>query len=169
METRENVVIYLLRRDLRVEDNPVLHHLVTNCTPFTRLLPVYVLEPHQIEVSNFVKPGQRSPYPEARSRLGRFWRCGPHRARFTAQSVWDVKLSLTALGSGLVVRIGSYRSVVRTLVQGLRQTGNEVGAIWMTDDVGWEEHNDQQDVASACEEFGVHFRLWNDAKYFVDE
>src|SRR6187402_605128 len=115
-----NVLVYLLRRDLRVSDNPILHHLATASNHgFTHLLPIYVWPAHQVEVSGFLQDGVASPYPEARSQTGHYWRCGPHRAKFTAQSAWNLKESLEALGSGLLLRVGMFAEVVDQVVQEL--------------------------------------------------
>ena len=82
------VLVYLVRHDLRVSDNPILHQLASaHDHGFTHLLPIFHFEPHQMEVSGFLKEGKQSPYPEAKSRVGGFWRCGPHRARFIATNM----------------------------------------------------------------------------------
>ncbi len=98
-EMVENILIYLFHRDLRVTDNPILHRLATAEHGFTHLLPVFVFPAHQMEVSGFIRDGSPSPYPEARSRVGRYWRCGPHRAKFVGETVWNLKQSLESLGS----------------------------------------------------------------------
>ncbi|PTD03473.1 hypothetical protein FCULG_00012838 [Fusarium culmorum] len=36
------LLVYLLRRDLRTIDNPILHHLATFDHGFTHLLPIYI-------------------------------------------------------------------------------------------------------------------------------
>ncbi|KAI8408127.1 hypothetical protein FOFC_11060 [Fusarium oxysporum] len=59
------LLVYLLRRDLRAIDNPILHHLATSDHGFTHLLPIYILPPHQIETSGFVPPPPRRPPPQA--------------------------------------------------------------------------------------------------------
>ncbi|RSL53813.1 putative cryptochrome DASH [Fusarium duplospermum] len=163
------LLVYLLRRDLRATDNPILHHLATADHGFTHLLPVYVLPPHQIEVSGFLTENHKSPYPQALSQVGRFWRCGPHRAKFTAESIWDLKDSLEDLGSGLVLRIGSFSDVVRQLIQALNDNHHSVDAVWMTEDVSSEEVDDQDAVSAVCSEKSVGFKLWRDDKYFVDD
>ncbi|KAM0417393.1 hypothetical protein ACHAPT_012628 [Fusarium lateritium] len=163
------LLIYLLRRDLRATDNPILHHLATADHGFTHLLPVYVLPPHQIEVSGFLTENHKSPYPQALSQVGGFWRCGPHRAKFLADSVWDLKESLQDLGSGLVLRVGSFSDVVRQLIQALNDSHYSVDAVWMTEEVSSEEVDDQDAVSSVCSERSVDFKLWRDDKYFVDD
>ena len=165
-----NVLVYLVRRDLRVSDNPILHHLIS--VPdhgFTHLLPVFVLPAHQMAVSGLIPDGRPNPYPEARSQLGGFWRCGPHRAKFIAQSVWDLKQSLGSLDSGLVLRVGTLADVTQQLLQGLRDKGHKVGAVWMIAEEGVEEKRDERSVASVCQAQGADLKLWVDEKYFVDE
>ncbi|RYC65591.1 hypothetical protein CHU98_g671 [Xylaria longipes] len=64
-----NVLIYIVRHDLRVGDNPILHRLASSADHgFTHLLPVHIIAPYQIEVSGFLKDGETSPFPEARRR-----------------------------------------------------------------------------------------------------
>lgn len=164
------LLVYLLRRDLRVSDNPILHHLATSHDHgFTHLLPVYVFPAHQVEVSGFLADGQSSPYPEARSQVGKFWRCGPHRAKFVAESVWDVKDSLEGLNSALLIRVGSFPDVLKHIVNSLKENQQNVSAVWMTDEKSDEELQEQNAVSSFCSQQGIDFELWRDEKYFIDE
>jgi deoxyribodipyrimidine photo-lyase len=166
------LLIYLLRRDLRVTDNPILHHLATaKDHGFTHLLPVYVFPSHQIELSGFLKDGEenKSPYPPARSEVGKFWRCGPHRAKFQAESVWDLKHSLEELGSGLLIRVGKPSDVLQHLISHLKDQQPTPSAVWMTEEKSSEEIKDQKQLASVCKEAGVDFKLWADEKYYIDE
>jgi deoxyribodipyrimidine photo-lyase len=168
--SRGKLLVYLLRRDLRVSDNPVLHHLATTSDHgFTHLLPLYVFPAHQIEVSGFLNDGEESPYPPARSNVGKFWRCGPHRAKFTAEAVWCLKKSLEELGSGLLIRIGNTKDVVNHLVNELKEQVPSVSAVWMTEEPSWEEVQEQESVSTLCSEQGIEFRSWTDEKFFVDE
>ena len=165
-----NVLVYLIRKDLRVSDNPILHHLATSTDHgFSHLLPIFVFPPHQIEVSGFIKDGSKSPFPEARSQVGKYWRCGPHRAKFIGESVWNLKRSLESLESGLVLRIGRLGDVVQQMIDGLQQKQLKVGAVWVTDLEGTEEKDEEKAVSTACEKAGIDFKLWIDEKYFVDE
>lgn len=167
---KSNILIYFLRHDLRVSDNPILHHLATaKDHGFTHLLPVYVFPPHQIEVSGFIRDGSKSPYPEARSAVGGFWRCGPHRTKFTAQSVWNLKESFQSIGSDLFIRAGRFDDVLQGLLQGLSEKEHKVGAVWMTAEEAVEEKKDERAVSSVCSKNGVEFKAWQDEKYFVDE
>ena len=164
------LLVYLLRRDLRVADNPILHHLATGSDHgFTHMLPIYVFPAHQIEISGFLKDGETSPYPPARSQVGKFWRCGPHRAKFISEAVWNLKDSLEELGSGLVIRVGKSREVLDNLVKELKSTATAVNSIWMTEELSWEEVEEQKELASLCCERDIDFKIWKDEKYFVDE
>ena len=176
MAPSQRILVYFLRRDLRLADNPVFHevHKLAQLSqrPFTHVLPVYVFAAQQIEVSGFVsEPGSKSPFPEARSEVGKFWRCGPHRARFLAESVWDLKTQLEKAGSGLVVRVGLLGQVVEDLLKQFQQAHKDVSvsAIWMTEEEGVEEKREERDVRQTAEKFGIDFRLWLDEKYFIDE
>lgn len=167
---KANIVIYLLRRDLRVADNPVLHRLATSSDHgFTHLLPVYVVPPHQMEVSGFIKDQSRSPFPEAKSAVGGYWRCGPHRAKFVGEAIMDMRESLESIGSGMLVRVGMFDGVLEGLLAGLRAKDHTVGAVWMTKDDGVEEARDEKAVASVCQKNEVQFKIWADEKYFIDE
>lgn len=168
------VLIYLLRRDLRCADNPVLHKISTDCqqpNPIcTHLLPVYVFAAQQIEVSGFLpSDSDRSPFPEARSDTAGFWRCGPHRAKFLAESVWDVKKSLAANGSGLVIRVGMIGQVVQEMLDGFKKEKVEVAGVWMTEEEGVEEKREERDVKEAARDAQTEFKLYTDEKYYIDE
>ncbi|KAL9941813.1 hypothetical protein D7B24_003121 [Verticillium nonalfalfae] len=170
MPSSTNILIYLLRHDLRVSDNPILHHLATSKDHgFTHLLPVYVFPAHQIETSGFIRDGSKSPYPEARSQVGSFWRCGPHRAKFIVQSVWNLQESFQGLGSGLCLRAGRFDDVLNGLLKGLTEKQQTVGAVWMTLEDAVEEKRDEKAVSSICSENNIEFKLWQDEKYFVDD
>ncbi|OAG43469.1 hypothetical protein AYO21_02406 [Fonsecaea monophora] len=173
--TTHRVLIYLLRRDLRLPDNPVFHeiHQLSQQVQkaFTHVLPVYVFAAQQVEVSGFVtEPGSKSPFPEARSEVGKFWRCGPHRAKFLAESIWDLKSQLEGVGSGLCIRVGILGQVVEDILDQFRQADEaSVSAVWMTEEEGVEEKREERDVRQAAEKFGIGFRLWLDEKYFIDD
>ncbi|KAI0551357.1 cryptochrome [Xylaria curta] len=165
-----NVLIYIVRHDLRVGDNPILHHLASSTDHgFTHLLPVHIVPPHQIEVSGFLKDGETSPFPEARSEVARFWRCGPHRARFIAQSLWNMKENLINLGNDLTIRIGRHGEVLKDLVSSLKQHQLKVSAAWMIGEEGYEEGQDEKNVAEACATLGIDLQVWTDEKYFIDD
>ena len=172
----QRILIYLLRRDLRVADNPVFYEIAKisqqSQKSFTHVLPIYIFPAQQVEVSGFLRDSnQRSPFPEARSETGSFWRCGPHRAKWLAESVWDVKTELERLGSTLVLRTGMVGHVLKEVLEEFRQHTDEasVTAVWLTEEEGVEEKREERDVRRAAEKAGVDFRMWIDEKYFIDE
>lgn len=172
----QRVLIYLLRRDLRVADNPIFHEISKlanqSHAPFTHILPIYIFAAQQIEVSGFIKDGgKKSPYPEARSDTGQFWRCGPHRARFVAQSVWDLKTELESKGSNLVLRAGIVADVLEDMLASFKKKEQEVQVVgvWMTEEEGVEEKREERAARKVAEAQGVDFRLWTDEKYFIDD
>ena len=168
------VLIYLLRRDLRFADNPILNEVSKTFQqsqhPYTHFLPIYVFAAQQVEVSGFLSSdSERSPYPEARSVTGSFWRCGRHRAEFLAETVWDLKQSLEGLHSGLVIRVGLIRHVVKELLVAFKKSNTELAGVWMTEEEGVEEKREEGDVRRIAKDANVDFKLWVDEKYYVDE
>ncbi|KAK5005620.1 hypothetical protein LTR39_005881, partial [Cryomyces antarcticus] len=169
------ILIYIMRRDLRIADNPILSEISRlyqqTKHPFTHLLPIYVFPADQVEVSGFLRPGQhRSPYPEARSSVGGFWRCGHHRAKFVAESVWCLKEDLEGLGSGLEIRVGRVGDVLKQVLEGYKEESDaEVTCVWMTSEEGVEERREERDVKRIVKREGMEFRLWTDEKYFIDD
>jgi len=162
------LLIYLMRRDLRVADNPVFHSLANQKDQgFTYLLPLYVFPAQQIEVSGFIEGEGKSPYPEARSQVGGFWRCGPRRAKFLAESVWDVKEGLGKVGSDLCIRVGTVGEVLNRLLEEFKDP--KVGAVWMIGEEGVEEKREERDARQACENAGVECKILVDEKYLLDE
>ncbi|KAJ8125499.1 hypothetical protein O1611_g8140 [Lasiodiplodia mahajangana] len=165
-----NVLIYIVRHDLRVADNPILDRLASSTdNTFTHLLPVHIISPYQIEVSGFLQDGEKSPFPEARSQIARFWRCGPHRARFIAQSLWNMKENLAILGNDLILRVGRHGEVLKALVEGLKEHKKNVSAVWMIEEEGAEEKQDESDVAKVCSALDIDLKIWADEKYFIDD
>lgn len=157
-------------------DNPILNEVSKlaqqSQRPFTHLLPVYIFSADQIEVSGFISGSdKKSPYPEARSQVGGFWRCGTHRAKFIAESVWDLKHDLQNVNSGLTIRVGTLKDAIRSLLKGFANSQGDgaATAVWMTAEEGVEEKREERDVKRLCGEFGADFKLWGDEKYFIDE
>jgi deoxyribodipyrimidine photo-lyase len=184
MASLPRILIYLLRRDLRLSDNPIFHEISrlskSDEKPFTHLLPIYVFNAQQIEIGGFIPEAEeaaatpKSPYPEARSQVAGFWRCGPHRAKFLVESVWNVKESLKKCDSDLLIRTGRISDVLRDALDHFEpgpdsEKKAEVVGVWMTSDEGTEEKNDDQLVRAVAEERGKDFRLFDDEKYYIDE
>lgn len=116
----------------------------------------------------------KSPYPEARSEIGGFWRCGPHRAKFLTESVWDLKERLQDVGSDLLIRVGMVEDVIRDALEQLSDSGSEkskakIAGIWMTSDESIEERREQRAIRELSDASGVEFRTFRDEKYYIDE
>ena len=160
-------LIYLFRRDLRVSDNPILNALTKEGHGYTHLLPLYVFPAQQLEVGGFIPSDsdEKSPYPEARSQVAGFWRCGPHRAKFMAESVWDLKSSLEGVGSGLCIRVGMVGEVVTQLLQA---KDLNIKGVWLTGEEGTEEKREERDIKNACDG-KADCKIWIDEKYLIDE
>ena len=200
------VLIYILRHDVRLSDNPIFHAASleflktkqsTKATPhtdthlrddssvsgqdplsFTHLLPVYIFPANQVEVSGFIPDSTKEcPYPPAQSHVAGLWRTGPHRAKFMADGVWDLKDRLESLGSGssLHIRVGKTGEVVEDILQWYaneKDAGRskvDIAGIWMTAEEGSEEKSDETDVQRVASDRGVNLRVWNDEKYYIDE
>ncbi|KAI9748383.1 MAG: hypothetical protein M1815_003306 [Lichina confinis] len=168
------ILIYLLRRDLRLADNPIFYELGRlsrlSQRPFTHVLPVYVFPVQQVEVSGFLSSQDAScPYPEARSRVAGFWRCGPHRARFLAETIWDTRSMLERVGSGLEIRIGRLGEVVGRLVEAASAADGSIVAVWMTREQTVEEKMEEREVREVTQANDIQFKLFNDEKYFIDD
>ncbi|KAK6362735.1 hypothetical protein TWF730_000191 [Orbilia blumenaviensis] len=189
-----------IRRELRLTDNPILHHtselLSKDRAPFTHLLPVYVFPARQVEICGFLSSevvGKNqtgditgaskssteleSPYPPARSVVGQFPRCGPHRAKFWAESVWDFKSSLESIGSGLAIRVGRIDDILEDIINYYKAgKGNhaagvkcEIVGVWITAEEGVAEKTDERNVFRVAGIKGVNVRVWKDEKFLVDD
>lgn len=173
MSQTSRVLIYLVRRDLRLADNPIFNEISRlhnqSQKPFTHVLPVFVFPAEQVEVSGFLSSEQeRSPYAEARSRVGGFWRCGRLRAKFLAESVWSLKDDLVGAGSGLAVRVGTVKDAVQSILDGYRERSDaEVHGLWMTGEEAWEEEKEEDHVRDLMSREDKEFKLWSDEKYFL--
>lgn len=168
------IFLLLLRRDLRLADNPLFHALRNTKNQHTHVLPVYIFNPQQIEVSGFLLPDTVSPYGEARSRVGGFWRCGPHRAKFVAECVWDLKESLKRIGGDLVVRVGWAGEVVGGMLEEIdkREERGKVVGVWMTRDHGSEEMSEERGVKSWVDKIGkgdIELRVFEDESYLIHQ
>lgn len=170
------ILVYLLRRDLRFADNPVFYEIIKahqqSHHSYTHLLPIYVFSAQQIEVSGFLSSSEeKSPYPEARSQVGGFWRCGQHRAKFLAECVYDLKQTLQGAGNSLEVRVGMVGDVVKSLLEAYKEDKDrgEIVEVWMTSEDGVEERREERDTEQVCSDNETKFKLWQDEKYFIDE
>ncbi len=113
--------IYWFRNDLRLYDQPVLCGIQSK-----ELLPVYVIDERELQSHKF---------------LG-FKRMGSRRAHFLIESLKDLKSSLKALGSDLLVVVGNPAKVLTDVAQ-------QIGAtrIFAQAGHGYYEMKDQQQLS----------------------
>lgn len=102
---RRGTVVWF-RRDLRVHDHDRLSKAARSGEP---VFPLYVFDHGDHEHAEF-----------GRTRARDFPRVGPFRARFLLESVAQLRDSLRALGSDLIVRIGDPATIVPQLADELR-------------------------------------------------
>jgi deoxyribodipyrimidine photo-lyase len=81
-----NVLIALLRADLRLHDHPIF----SACSPssnqlqsVTHVLPVYIFDQKYMEVGGItgIEKGDGPGKDGAKTRVAGFWRCGAHRVK----------------------------------------------------------------------------------------
>ncbi|KAL5529735.1 hypothetical protein ACEPAG_5720 [Sanghuangporus baumii] len=166
MVKAQRILIYVLRHDLRLADNPVFTAAAKARDQFTHIIPLFVLNPIQYELSGFLRPSEQSPFPEARSRIGHFWRCGPHRTKFLAESLFDLKKTLQKAGSDLVIRTGETHKVVRSIISALNCGDSEVKAVWMTRDFATEELDEERRICKALPS-NVSFKVVDDESTLI--
>lgn len=94
-----------------------------------------------------------------------------------AEGVWDLKCTLQELGCGfdLVIRVGMLEDVIEHVLDWYENQKNcqdgsaEVAGIWMTEEEGTEEKQDERRIREVVDAHGIEFKLWGDEKYYIDE
>ncbi|XP_054893666.1 cryptochrome DASH [Poeciliopsis prolifica] len=125
-------VICLLRNDLRLHDNEVLHWAQRNAE---HIVPLYCFDPrHYVGTYNFNLP-----------------KTGPFRLHFLLESVRDLRNMLLSKGSSLVVRKGKPEEVVADLI---KQLGS-VSSVAFHEEVASEELNVEKKVKDVCAQLKV--------------
>ncbi|TKA56388.1 hypothetical protein B0A53_01958 [Rhodotorula sp. CCFEE 5036] len=154
------VVLTLHRNDLRLRDNELLHAAHDQAhKDVTHVLPLYVFDERFIELSGL--PGYERQGPEARTRLGKFWRTGAFRARFLVEGVFDMRDSLRKHGSDLLLRFGKMEEVTRDVVRALRDNGDEVLEVFLQSEFYTEELAIERKLRESLKELGVNLRMFD--------
>ncbi|XP_063958093.1 cryptochrome DASH-like [Lytechinus pictus] len=145
MAGRMNIIICLLRNDLRYHDNEVLFWAHKNAT---NVIPLYCFDPrHYKSTYNFGFP-----------------KTGPHRLKFLLESVEDLRKTLQSVGSGLVVRNGQPEDVVTQLIQQFGK--DEVAAVALQEEVTSEELDVEAGLQQSCSKLGVQLKkFWGSTLY----
>lgn len=88
MAKPRNILLAVLRNDLRLHDHPIFSACAEPTPPsaafdreVTHVLPVYVLDQAQIEVGGLPELQKGAKGGEAKTRVAGFWRCGEPRVR----------------------------------------------------------------------------------------
>lgn len=137
--------IVWFRNDLRVQDHEVLDAAHRDSLS---LLPLYCFDPRDY----------------GKSSAG-FDKTGPYRAAFLLQSVADLRKSLRARGSDLVVRVGRPEAVLAEMAKAV---GAE--AVYAHREVSHDEVRAEERVEKAMEEEGVEVKyFWGSTLYHIDD
>ncbi|KAL9488256.1 hypothetical protein ACSS6W_000533 [Trichoderma asperelloides] len=165
-------LIYLMKRDLKAADSPILYGLSTTEHGFTHLLSVYILPPDYIEVSGLAKDGKISPCTPTRYGLSRRWRCGHLCAKFIAGSLWDLKENIENLGSGLIIRVDTFDGALNGMIQHYvaNQDGPQVTAVWVAVDSSPGQQREEVTISAICDAHGIIKFDWHyDVKYCMHD
>jgi deoxyribodipyrimidine photo-lyase len=130
-------ILIWYRTDLRLHDHEPLHRaLEQNAT----IIPVYCFDPRQFGQTSFGFP-----------------KTGAFRAQFLWESVADLRQSLRALGSDLIIRVGQPEQVLPNLVKQL-----QISAIHSHREVTSEEQAVDRAIQQALVEQGLAQTKWVD-------
>ncbi|XP_048732268.2 eIF-2-alpha kinase GCN2-like [Ostrea edulis] len=146
MSTKGKIIICLLRNDLRIHDNEVLHWANRNAD---FVLPVYIFDPHHFGGSfHFGFP-----------------KTGGHRTRLLIESVQDLRKNLKLKGSGLAVRRGKPAEELKKMIETLGQS--LVHSVVFHDEVTQEEVAVEKSIRKCC---GVDVKtFWGHTLYHRDD
>ncbi|XP_027117820.2 blue-light photoreceptor PHR2-like [Coffea arabica] len=137
--------IVWFRNDLRVHDNECLNSANNESMS---VLPVYCFDPRDYGKSS-----------------SGFDKTGPFRATFLLESVADLRKTLQAKGSDLVVRIGKPETVLVELAQAV---GAE--AVYAHREVSHDEVKAEDNIEAVLKEEGVEVKyFWGSTLYHIDD
>lgn len=132
------------RNDLRLHDHQPLDEAVRRGRP---ILPLYCFDPRQFGQTSFGFP-----------------KTGAFRAQFLLDSVADLRRSLQALGSNLIVRVGQPEQVIPDLVKTLG-----IEAVYWHEEVTAEEQAVDDALTAKLDALGVKTEIyWGATLYHPD-
>ncbi|KAG9292849.1 hypothetical protein G9A89_016211 [Geosiphon pyriformis] len=142
--TAKQLVICLLRNDLRVHDNPVFYHA---CRVFgvTHILPVYCFDPRQVDLARLTDDIITTHQSPTTHYFG-FERCGKWKEKFLLESVLDVKKQLQKRSSDLLIRYGKPEELIPSLVEKLSKEYRVLG-VYLQKEVTDEETHVEKSLA----------------------
>lgn len=85
---------------------------------------------------------------------------GVFRARFLAESVYDLKNRLQSVGSDLVVRFGQLEDVLENNIKALQDAGDRVYGVWATKEICDEEVQQERRIEKMTGAYNVPLRLF---------
>ncbi|KAM8967610.1 cryptochrome DASH-like [Pelodytes ibericus] len=147
MAAPSRIIICLLRNDLRLHDNQVLHWAHTNAE---NIVPLYCFDPRHYAGTHYYN----------------FPKTGPQRLKFLLESVRDLRETLKAIGSNLVLRRGKPEDVIEDLIIRL----GSVSAVALQEEVTQEETRVEHAVKQVCSKRGVQVQsFWGSTLYHRDD
>ncbi|XP_060085150.1 cryptochrome DASH-like, partial [Ylistrum balloti] len=146
MSSKVKVIVCLLRNDLRLHDNEVLHW--ANKTA-EYVLPLYCFDPRHFQGTYHFD----------------FPKTGAHRAKFLLQSVADLQNTLKSKGSGLVIRMGKPEEIVPQIINTVGQ--DQVSFVCYHEEATAEELEVESKLQKSC---GVKVQsFWGHPLYHRDD
>lgn len=150
---RQRLVVHWFRHgDLRLHDNPALMHSLKQGGD--TILPVFCFDPPCFG-------------NEARMPLTDSLKCGPKRAKFLLESVMDLRQSLQAKGSGLVVTHEAPADFFGRLVQNVKNDAMDVH-VCVQEEVLKEEKDAVKSVRAALQKHSSNIKveeIWGSTMY----
>ena len=132
------------RNDLRLHDHQPLYGAARTGQP---IVPLYCFDPRQFGQTAFGFP-----------------KTGAYRAKFLLESVADLRRSLQALGSNLVIRTGQPEAIIPDLVTTLG-----IDTVYWHEEVTREEQAVEQALAAKLERLGAATQIyWGATLYHPD-
>ncbi|MBD1853023.1 DASH family cryptochrome [Cyanobacteria bacterium FACHB-502] len=139
-------IVLWYRNDLRLHDHEPLHRALQSGT--SAVIPVYCFDPRQFGETSYGFP-----------------KTGAFRARFLLESLVDLRNSLRAIGSNLIIRMGKPETVLAEIAQATGAT-----AIYFSKEVTSEEVAVERAVAAAVQPLNVTMQpYWGVSLYHPDD
>lgn len=127
----KSIAICLFRNDLRIHDNPILHHAQKSIANY--ILPVYIFDPQFFDISRI--PGLSEKHEPPTTWFYKLPRNSNNRVKFVMEAVSDLQASLKRRGSDLCVQFGKPDVVLGRIVDRLVQDGYQIQGLYYSREV----------------------------------
>jgi len=145
--TQERILIWY-RNDLRLHDCEPLHRASDRLLAASHIVPVYCFDPRQFGTTSYGFP-----------------KTGAFRAQFLLESVADLRTSLRAINSDLIIRTGLPEVILPALAEEFGAT-----AIYFSKEVTAEEVAVETALQAAVEPLGIALKsFWGHTLYNPDD